>query len=203
MATAALNHYTPEEYLALERNAEFKSEYLDGRIVAMTGATIPHATIAGNVHAQLHQRLRGGPCSAFISDMRVQVGGGRRYTYPDVVAVCGEPQLMDRMLDTLMNPALIVEVLSPSTEAYDRGEKFLHYRTIESLQEYVLVAQDRVLVERFVRSGEFWTLSTLVDLEDSLELTSVGCAMPLREIYEKVSLPSPEAAAAASAPADG
>jgi Uma2 family endonuclease len=88
MATAALNHYTPEEYLALERNAEFKSEYLDGRIVAMTGASIAHARIAGNLFAELRQRLRGSPCSAFISDMRVQIGGGRRYTYPDVVAVC-------------------------------------------------------------------------------------------------------------------
>jgi Uma2 family endonuclease len=196
MATAALNHYTPEEYLALERNAEFKSEYLDGRIVAMTGASIAHARIAGNLFGELRQRLRGSLCSAFISDMRVQIGGGRRYTYPDVVAVCGEPQLMDRMQDTLMNPALIVEVLSPTTEAYDRGEKFLHYRGIESLQEYVLVAQDRVLVERFVRAGEFWTLSALMDLDASLELTSVECAIPLREIYENVGLPDPDASSA-------
>jgi Uma2 family endonuclease len=196
MATAALNHYTPEESLALERNAEFKSEYLDGRIVAMTGASIAHARIAGNLFGELRQRLRGSLCSAFISDMRVQIGGGRRYTYPDVVAVCGEPQLMDRMQDTLMNPALIVEVLSPTTEAYDRGEKFLHYRGIESLQEYVLVAQDRVLVERFVRAGEFWTLSALMDLDASLELTSVECAIPLREIYENVGLPDPDASSA-------
>jgi Uma2 family endonuclease len=193
MATAALTRYTPEEYLALERNAEFKSEYLDGRIVAMTGATIEHATIAGNVHGELRLRLRGSRCRAFISDMRVQVGGGRRYTYPDVVAVCGEPQLMDGMLDTLMNPAVIVEVLSPSTEAYDRGEKFLHYRGIETLQEYVLVAQDRVLVERFVRAGKFWTLSTLTDLDASLEFTSVGCEIPLRDIYERVDLPLTDA----------
>lgn len=190
IATAALNHYTPEEYLALERNAEFKSEYLDGRIVAMTGASIAHVTITGNVHAELRQRLRGTLCRAFMGDMRVQIGDGRRYMYPDVVAVCGEPQLMDRMQDTLMNPALIVEVLSPTTEAYDRGEKFLHYRGIESLQEYVLVAQDRVLVERFVRAGEFWTLSTIRDLDAPLELTSVGCEIPLREIYENVGLSS-------------
>lgn len=197
MATAALNHYTPEEYLALERNAEFKSEYLDGRIVAMTGATMVHATITGNINAELRQRLRGGSCRAVASDMRVQTGAGRRYTYPDVVAVCGEPRFMDGTLDTLLNPALIVEVLSPSTEAYDRGEKFLHYRTIESLQEYVLVAQDRVLVERFVRAGEFWTLSTLSDLDASLELTSVGCELPLREIYERVELPAAGASAGA------
>jgi Uma2 family endonuclease len=191
MATAALNHYTPEEYLALERNAEFKSEYLDGRIVAMTGATIAHVTITGNVNGELRQRLRGGPCRAVANEMRVQVGERRRYVYPDVVAFCGEPRFMDGTLDTLLNPALVVEVLSPSTEAYDRGEKFLHYRGIESLQEYVLVAQDRVLVERFVRAGEFWTLSTLRDLDAPLELTSVGCEIPLREIYENVALPAP------------
>jgi Uma2 family endonuclease len=192
MATAALTRYTPEEYLALERNAEFKSEYLDGRIVAMTGATAPHVTIAGNVHAELRSRLRSGPCRAFIADMRVQIGGGRQYVYPDVVGVCGEPRFMDGTLDTLMNPVLVVEVLSPSSEAYDRGEKFLHYREIETLQEYVLVAQDRVLVERFVRSGEFWTLSTITDLDESLELASVGCAIPLREIYESIDLLSPD-----------
>ena len=191
MATAALTRYTPEEYFALERNAEFKSEYLDGRIVAMTGATMAHVTIAGNVHAELRQRLRGGPCRAFVNDMRVQVGEGRRYTYPDVSAVCGEPRFMDGTLDTLTNPVLIVEVLSPSTEAYDRGEKFLHYRGIESLEEYVLVAQDRVLVERFVRAGEFWTLSTLSDPDAALEFTSVGCEIPLREIYENSGLPAP------------
>lgn len=195
MATAALTRYTPEEYLALERNAEFRSEYLDGRIVAMTGATAAHNRITGDVYTQLRTRLRGKPCDTFFSDIRVQIGAGRRYTYPDVVAVCGEPQFMDGTLDTLMNPALIVEVLSPSTEAYDRGEKFLHYRTIESLEEYVLVSPDRVLVERFVRAGEFWRLFTVTDLDASLELTSVGCEIPLRDIYERVELPPPDASA--------
>jgi Uma2 family endonuclease len=201
MATAALTHYTPEEYLALERNAEFKSEYLDGRIVAMAGVSSSHNTIAGNVHAELRHHFRGRACRAFISDIRVQIGGGRRYVYPDVFAVCGEPVYMDGTLDTLMNPVLIVEVLSPSTEAYDRGEKFLHYRTIETLQEYVLIAQDRALVERFVRGGDFWTLSTISDLNAALKLTSVGCTIPLREIYENVVLPSP--APAIPTPSDG
>ncbi|HEX6041597.1 Uma2 family endonuclease [Longimicrobium sp.] len=190
MATAALTRYTPEEYLALERNAEFKSEYLDGRIVAMTGASIAHVTITGNVHGELRTRLRGTPCRPFMGDMRVQIGGGRRYTYPDVVVVCGEPRFMDGALDTLTNPALIVEVLSPTTEAYDRGEKFQHYRSIESLREYVLIAQDRVLVERFVRGGDFWTLSTIESLDAALELTSVDCSIPLREIYYDVELPA-------------
>lgn len=189
MATAALTHYTPEEYLALERNAEFKSEYLDGRIVAMTGASIAHVTITTNVIGELRVRLRGSGCRIFNGDIRIQIGGGRRYTYPDVAAVCGELRVADGSPDSLLNPALIVEVLSPSTEAYDRGEKFLQYRTIESLQEYVLIAQDRVLVERFVRGGEFWTLSTLSDLDAALELTSVNCSIPVREIYYDVDLP--------------
>jgi Uma2 family endonuclease len=189
MATAALTYYTPEEYLALERLAEFKSEYIDGRIVAMTGATKPHITIAGNLYMGLRGRFRGGSCEVYMSDMRVRIGGGNRYTYPDVVAVCGE-RFADGVMDTLTNPALIVEVLSPSTEAYDRGDKFLSYRTIESLHEYVLVAQDRVLVDRFVRYGEFWKLSTFSDIDATLDLTSVGCTIPLREIYENVEFPS-------------
>lgn len=194
MATAALTYYTPEEYLALERHAEFKSEYIDGRIVAMTGASAPHNLITGNVFAELRAHFRGRPCLPFIGDMRVQVEKGRRYTYPDVVAVCGKPEYLDGVLDTLMNPALIVEILSTSTEAYDRGEKFRHYRTIETLQEYVLVAQDQPLVERFVRHGEFWHLGTVSGLDASLELTSVGCTIPLREIYENVEFPAPAAA---------
>lgn len=195
MATAALTYYTPEEYLALERHAEFKSEYIDGRIIALAGAPDPHVTISLNIHAELRARFRGRACRAWANEMRVQVAGGRRYTYPDVVAMCGEKQFIDGVMDTLVNPALIVEVLSPSTEAYDRGEKFLHYRAIETLQEYVLVAQDRPLVERFVRHGEFWHLGTVSGLDASLELTSVGCTIPLREIYENVEFPAPDPAA--------
>jgi Uma2 family endonuclease len=190
MATAALTWYTPEEYLALERNAEFKSEYIDGRIVAMTGASAPHVTVVGNVSAELRSHLRGGPCRAYASDMRVQIGGGSRYVYPDVAVACGRQEFRDGVLDTLTNPSLIVEVLSPSTEAYDRGEKFEHYRMIETLREYVLVAQDKPLVERFVRHGEFWHLATVTSLDVSLELTSVGCTIPLREIYENVEFPA-------------
>jgi Uma2 family endonuclease len=194
MATAALTYYTPEEYLALERHAEFKSEYIDGRIIAMTGASEPHSAITGSFYVALYTRLRTGPCRLYIGDMRVQVERGRRYTYPDLVAVCGERQFADSVHDLLLNPTLIVEVLSPSTEAYDRGEKFQHYRAIESLQEYVLVAQNQPLVERYVRNGQFWTLSTISGLDASVELTSVGCTIPLREIYENVEFRAPVAA---------
>lgn len=190
MATAALNHYTPEEYLALERNAEFKSEYVDGRILAMTGASVAHNLIAGSIQAELRSRFRGGPCRAFIADVRVQIAGGHRYAYPDVMAVCRQPEFIDGVLDTLTNPVLIVEVLSPSTEVYDRGEKFTHYRSIDTLQEYVLIAQDRPVAERFVRHGDFWLFSALSGLDASLELTSVGCTIPLRDIYENVDFPA-------------
>lgn len=194
MATAALTYYTPEEYLALERHAEFKSEYIDGEIVAMTGATIRHNAIAGSFLVALYTRLRGGPCRVFGSDLRVQIAGGRRYTYPDLLAYCGDPKTVDASLDTLTNPVLIVEVLSPSTEAYDRGQKFTYYRSIESLQEYVLVAQDRMMVERFVRHGDLWVFSAFSGLDAEVELTSVGCSIPLREIYENVEFPAPAAA---------
>jgi Uma2 family endonuclease len=190
MATAALTYYTPEEYLALERHAEFRSEYIDGRIVALAGAPDPHVTISLTLHAELRARFRGRACRAWANEMRVQVEGGRRYTYPDVVAMCGEKRFIDGVMDTLTNPALIVEVLSPTTEASDRGEKFLHYRTIDTLREYVLVAQDRPLVERFTRHGEFWHLGTATDLDEEVEFTSVGCSIPLREIYENVEFPA-------------
>jgi Uma2 family endonuclease len=199
MATAALTYYTPEEYLALERHAEFKSEYIDGRIVAMTGATIPHNAIVSSLHGALYSRMRGGPCQLFVSDLRVQIAGGRRYTYPDLVAVCGDVQTADNARDTLTNPTLVVEVLSPSTEAYDRGEKFAHYRTIETLQEYVLVAQDRPVVDVFSRRGEFWRLQTIANLDEPVELLSVGCTLSLRDIYENVTFPAPAADAGAEA----
>jgi Uma2 family endonuclease len=130
----------------------------------------------------------------YINDMRVKIGDGRSYTYPDLVAVCGERLFADGMRDSLTNPTLLVEVLSPTTEAYDRGEKFQHYRSIETLQEYVLMAQDRPLVERFTRHGQFWHLWTTTSLDQEVELTSVGCTIPLREIYENVDFPQPAAA---------
>lgn len=185
MATAALNRYTPEEYLALERNAEFRSEYIDGRIVAMTGGSIAHNYIGGNLYAGLLARFSGRPCHVFIADVKVRFGRDPNYTYPDVMALCGAPAYGDEHRDILTNPELIVEVLSVSTQAYDRGEKFARYRAIESLREYVLVSQDEVKVERHMRNGDFWTRSVETDLDATVEFTSVGCTFPLREIYSR------------------
>ena len=200
MATAALTRYTPEEYLALERHAEFKSEYIDGRIIAMSGVSATHNRIAGNLYAGLLARFGGGPCDAFIADMRVRFGRGREYTYPDLAALCEPPVFEDGVLDTLLNPSLLVEVLSDSTEAYDRGDKFTGYQALDSLREYVLISQSQVKVERFVRQGAFWVYSALTELDARVQLESVGCTFQLREIYQRTPLLGPPTADPADPP---
>jgi Uma2 family endonuclease len=180
---------TPEEYLALERKAETRSEYLVGRIHALTGAGRQHNRIAANLVRELANQLRGRPCDVFVSDMRVKVDPTGLYTYPDLAVVCGEPRFEDRHLDTLLNPVVIIEILSASTEAYDRGAKFTHYRRVETLREYVLAAQDVMRVERFSRTGEVWTLSEVSGPEGVLVLDSIGCEVVLRDAYERVEFP--------------
>ena len=183
---------TEAEYLVRERAAEYRSEYRGGRMVAMTGASRAHNVIRLNLAREVSAQLRGRPCEAYVNDMRVKVAAAGLYTYADLVVVCGEPAFEDATLDTLLNPGVIVEVLSPSTEAYDRGEKFAHYRRLETLREYVLIAQDRLRVERFVREAadpDRWRLSELSQPDASLELATIGCAVPLREIYERVTVP--------------
>lgn len=196
--------YTPEEYLALERAAVEKSEYINGHIYpmqeseyvnrrtrAMAGASRRHNLIAGNLFGELHEQLKERPCEVYVSDMRVKVDPGGMYTYPDVTVVCGRPQFEDTQIDTLVNPTLIIEVLSPSTEAYDRGEKFAHYRGLVSLRDYLLVAQDRVHVEHYARQGEQWVLSEIDDPAAILLLPSTDCVLPLSEVYDKVEFPDP------------
>ena len=179
--------YTPEEYLALERKAEYKSEYFAGEIFAMSGASERHNLIVGNVFAMLHIQLRNRPCRVYMSDMRVRVSPTGLYTYPDIVALCGEPRFDDEQKDTLLNPAVIIDVLSPSTEAYDRGEKFAHYRKLSSVAEYVLISQEKPQVERFVRQPDNqWLLSETSNLHDAVQLPSINCALALDEVYEKV-----------------
>jgi Uma2 family endonuclease len=188
MVSAALKiRYTAEQYLAMERKSEFKSEYLDGLITALSGVSRAHNRIAGNMYRKISDQLENRPCEAFISDLRLRVSPTGLYTYPDVMVVCGEAEYLDDEVDTLLNPTLVVEVLSPSTESYDRGAKFGHYRQLASLKEYVLVAQDRILVERFTRGGDDWLLSAQNDPDDTLRLVSIGCSVPLREIYARVS----------------
>ena len=182
---------TPEEYLALERAATHaKHEFVNGRIYALAGGSRAHNTIAINLARIVSTQLRGRACQAFGSDMRVKVASTGMYTYPDLVVACGEPRFEDGQVDTLLDPTLIVEILSPTTEAYDRGDKFAHYRRMGSLQEYVLVAQHRMLVERFTRQGDAWAFSAVSEPGTVVELPSIGCTLALDEVYERVEFPA-------------
>jgi len=154
MSMQAKKLLTPEEYLALERAAEFRSEYHNGEMLAMAGGTEAHTMLVDNLISQLHLRLRGGPCRAYSNNMRVKIGAAGSYLYPHVVIACGERQFLDDRRDTLLNPIVIMEVPSECAEAYDRGKKFGYYRSLESLQEYVVVSADRVQVESYRRQPE-------------------------------------------------
>jgi Uma2 family endonuclease len=190
VSTQPKTFLTPEQYLQIEREAEYKSEYYQGEMFAMAGAGWVHNLLVANLIAGLHPQLRSRPCRVCPSDMRVRVRATGLYTYPDVVVVCGEPQFLDERRDTLLNPSLLIEVLSPSTEAFDRGQKFEHYRSIESLGEYLLVASDRVHVDLYTRQPDGrWLLTSAGRLEDSLDLESVGCRLALADLYEKTDLP--------------
>ena len=179
-------HYTAEEYLTLERSASYKSEFHDGQIYAMTGASRKHNLVSGNIYRELSVQLKKRPCEAYMSDMRVKAAQALSYHYPDIAVVCGTPQFEDAYVDTLLNPTVLIEVLSPSTEAYDRGGKFSHYRKIATLQEYLLVTQDQPSIERYVRQGDVWILTEAEGLEASMPLESIDCVLSLREVYDKV-----------------
>ena len=191
-AVTAKHRYSADEYLELERRAETKSEFHDGQIYAMTGASREHNLVNVNISRELSQQLKGRPCEAYAADMRVKAAESRSYHYPDFTVVGGSPVFEDDHLDTLLNPTLVIEVLSPSTESYDRGGKFASYRKIESLREYVLVSQDAPRIERFQRTAEGWVLTEAEGLDATLPLDAIGCTLSLREVYEKV-LPDLEA----------
>ncbi len=179
--------YTPDEYLTLERKAEYKSEYVNGAIFAMSGASERHNVIVLNIGASLHAQFRNRPCRVYASDMRVKISQTCLYAYPDIVALCGEPQFDDAQKDILLNPAVIIEVLSPSTEAYDRGGKFEHYRKLASLAEYLLVSQEKPRIEHYVRQPDnLWLLSEASSLQDTVHLPSIDCSLSVADVYEKV-----------------
>lgn len=181
---------TPTEYLAIERQAEFKSEYYRGEMFAMAGASEEHCLAKDNLAGEVGNQLKSRRWRVVTSDMRVKVDPTGLYTYPDVVIYCDRPEFEDDVFDTLLNPRAIVEVLSKSTEAYDRGPKFRHYRQIPSLQEYVLVWQDEPVVERHVRQPDgSWLLTEFAGLDRVLEFTSVPARVPLAEIYRDVAFP--------------
>lgn len=178
---------TAKEYLKFERKSGMKHEYFDGEIFAMAGAKRNHNIVNQNLNGLVWQHLKNKDCESYSGDMRIFVPETGLYTYPDLVIVCGEPQFQDDVFDTLLNPTLLVEVLSESTEGYDRGKKFQHYRSIESLQEYVLVSQDEAWIEKYVKRGDgFWTLSEAVGLDSEIEFSSIECKIPLSEVYDKI-----------------
>ena len=201
MSSAAVqSHLTPEEYLALERKATIKSEYLEGQMYAMSGASRAHNLICLNIGAEIRSQLKERACEVYTNDMRVKVSAAGLYTYPDVLVVCDEPSFEDDSFDILLNPTVLFEVLSPSTEAYDRGAKFGYYRQLDSMQEYTLVSQDFMRVEHYLRHNEQWILTEFGSPDDIVQLTSINCELPLREIYAKVDFPPNEAPPQAQQP---
>ena len=195
MATkGAQTHLTPEEYITLERKAipdaeTVRSEYINGEIINMPGASFAHNLVTANISAMLHAGLRGSGCAVFANDMRISIPTAKSYFYPDVGVVCEEPRFEDDIFDTLLNPIVVVEVLSPSTEAYDRGEKFAHYRQLPSLQEYVLVSQDQIRVDHYLRQEKQWIFTDIGKHDEILQLPSIQCELPLQEIYARVTFP--------------
>ena len=187
MSAIPKDRWTAADYLAFERDSDIKHEFWNGQIVAMTGATRRHNLIAGSVYASLYNQTVDRPCEVYVAEMRVHIAATGLYTYPDVAAVCGDVELEDDQLDTLLNPDVIIEVLSPSTEGYDRGRKFQQYRSISTLKEYILITQDRPTIERFMpgASGK-WELTEAVGLGATLELPAIGCTLALADVYRKV-----------------
>lgn len=186
-AAPQLKYLTPEEYLVIEREAEFKSEYVDGVMYAMAGGSPEHSQTSVNVLTELNYQLRQSPCHVYNSDLKVRVPSSRKFHYPDVVVVCDKPQFADDEKDVLLNPLLIVEVLSDSTEKYDRRKKFLYYQEIESFREYLLVDQNSPLVQHFVKQSDGgWLCTRIEGLDKSITFSTVNCTIALSDIYAKV-----------------
>ncbi|WP_138994401.1 Uma2 family endonuclease [Larkinella sp. C7] len=180
-------YYTPENYLELERKAAYKSEYFKGEIFAMAGASRNHNRIKENLSIGIGSYLKGKRCQSFSSDMRLHIPSNSLYTYPDLVIVCGEPELLDSTFDTLLNPTILVEVLSESTKDYDRGGKFMLYRNIPTFQEYILVDSEQIRVEAWYKpENGFWTLRKETGaVDDSLTIQTLDLTLSLRDIYEQ------------------
>jgi len=189
MSVQPLSSWTPEDYLMFERTHTDRHEFADGQIIQQAGGSRNHSLIGANIVSSLHQQLRSRPCIVYGSDMRIAIPRARRYVYPDVSVACEASHFEDAHEDTLTNPTVIIEILSPSTERYDRGKKFQAYQTIESFQEYVLVTQDIVMVEHFAwRSDALWTFEALTELSETISLPSIQCILHLAEVYAKVAL---------------
>lgn len=203
MSAALKPRLTEDQYLARERHNDFRSEFYRGEMFAMAGASYEHTLVTSNIAGEARAQLKSGPCRVVSSDLRVKILASGLYTYPDVVIVCDEPEFADGVMDTLLNPHALVEVLSDSTEKYDRGEKFAQYRKIPSLKEFVLVAQDQTLVERYVRQpDDSWLLTAFAEpvgsadagskrvLTTTFEFSTLPVRIPFADIYLGVEFPA-------------
>lgn len=191
MSTAEKLSWTPEQYLSRERQATTKSQYYQGQIYAMAGASREHNLIVANLVRLIGNALQGKPCEVYPSDMRVKVQASGLYTYPDVTIVCGDPQFEDAHVDTLLNPLVLFEVISESTEGYDRGAKAMQYRQLPSLQQLVLIASDRVHVEAYRRAADGgWTLWESSDLTGTLPVVVAEISLTLADVYQRVEFPA-------------
>ncbi len=177
---------TEEEYLEEERRADYKSEFYKGEIFAMAGATKEHNKIVASIVAEIYDFLRGKDCSVFPSDLRMHNFDNSLYTYPDVTIVCGEEKYLDDKFDTLINPTVLIEVLSPATEDYDRGTKFKLYRSIPSLQNYIIVSSTEYAAEVYTRNNDQWILTTTKDKEGSLFISAIEYTMKLADVYAQI-----------------
>ncbi len=189
MSTQSKTLLTPEQYLEIERKAEFKSEYFQGEMFAMSGVSRQHDRLTRDLTFILYPQVEMRGCELYTSDIRVRVSSTGLYTYPDLTVVCGQQQFLDDSVDTLLNPTFLAEILSPSTEAYDRGRKAEHYRKLESLREYLLIAQDRRQADLFtLQPSGRWELREASSKEDVLELQSIGCRISIAELYRHIDL---------------
>lgn len=188
MEPRARRRLSADEYLAIERVAAARSEFLDGEMFAMAGASREHNLLAGNCFASLHTQLAPRDCEVYMGDMRVRITEANLYTYPDLVVVCGQPEWEDARRDTLLNPQVIFEVLSPTTESYDRGMKFVYYRTLPSLSEYLMLSPSRPRVEHYRRRPDgSWVFTETGELEAEIEISSIACRLRLADLYRRVS----------------
>lgn len=185
-AVPQIKYLTPEEYLAIERQAEYKSDYIDGVMYAMAGGSPKHSLIAGNISTRLNLSLAETPCLVFNSDLKVRVPSSRRFHYPDVTVVCEKPQFADDEKDVLLNPLLLVEVMSESTSGYGRGNKLLYYQEIESFREYLLIAQEAPIAHHYVKQpGGSWIYTRIAGLDQSVELITITSQLKLKDVYAK------------------
>jgi Uma2 family endonuclease len=188
MSSLPKQFYSADEYLALERSADYKSEYVTGEIFAMGGASPKHVLIASNIAREVGNKLKDKPCQVYASDLRIQADTGSAYFYPDVAVVCGRPEYRDGKHDTVTNPIVIIEVLSPMTRNYDRGDKFAYYRRLASLREYILIDQEPCHIEQYVRTKSGFEFSEIEDCQADLIIPTLDIKIPLAEVYAKVAM---------------